>query len=170
MEHISDTAVLAATAFQALQPARPDYATAPILEGFNWAECTAQIEPGEWYMVVFRSVRRDEGEHLTLEMYDYGAYIEAQRRASGLLTYFRGYPNQRRECLSFCIWTNRQEAARAARLPLHTIAISKVDEMYESFSLERYYLRKRSLDAPLEAEPAPAHPHGVDPAWERSAS
>ncbi|HEX6506325.1 MAG TPA: hypothetical protein VF221_01720 [Chloroflexota bacterium] len=48
-------------------------------------------------------------------MYDYGAYIEAPRRASGLLFYFRGIPNERRECLSCCIWKSREEAARAAR-------------------------------------------------------
>lgn len=137
-------------AFRLLHPVLPDYATAPIHTGFNWSACASFLPAGQWYMVVFRSVRLDEGEHLTLEMYDYGAYIEAQRRAEGLLMYYRGYPDEQRACLSFCIWSDRAEAMRAAQLPLHTIAMSKVAEMYESYSLERYVLLKTTESSILE--------------------
>lgn len=131
-----------ADAFQLLAPVTARYATVPIRDGFNWAECAARLIPGEWYMVVFRSTRWEAADDLTLEMHDYGAYIEAQRRAVGLLYYFRGTTNERRECLSFCIWNSRQEAVRAAQLPLHRIAMSMVDEKYESYILERYAIRK----------------------------
>ncbi|GAC1321669.1 MAG: hypothetical protein NVS2B16_22980 [Chloroflexota bacterium] len=140
-------------AFEYLEPLTQSFATDPIMDGFTWSECATWLDPGEWYMVVFRSVRREAGENLTLEMYDYGAYIEAQRRASGLLFYFRGTPNERRECLSFCVWENRDEALRASRLPLHAKAMSMVDEMYESYSLERYVLRKVEEGAALECLP-----------------
>ena len=152
-------AQLSADDFHSLRPTGPNYMTAPIEDAFNWGDCVAALRAGEWYLVVFRSVRRDEGENLTLEMYDYGAYLEAQRRASGLLFYFRGEPNARRECLSFCIWTDRAEAGRASRLPLHASAMSVVDSMYESYRLERYIIRKRAEASVLEFEPqrAPSH-------------
>ena len=150
----SDRAASGARAFRTLRPCTADYATVPIQCGFTWSESAARLPAGEWYMVVFRSIRREPGENLTLEMYDYGAYIEAQRRASGLLFYFRGTPNERRECVSFCIWSNRDEAARAARLPLHSLAMNSVDEMYEWYALERYVIRKRPGQERLEIEPA----------------
>jgi hypothetical protein len=154
----------AVDAFQSLAPITARYATVPIMEGFNWQECVARLDPGEWYMVVFRSIRREAIDDLTLEMHDYGAYIEAQRRAIGLVFYFRGTPNEHRECLSFCIWSSRQEAARAARLPLHRVAMTMVDEKYEWYALERYLLRKargrKGVDAILvsaEGEPITAN-------------
>lgn len=153
MEQSSYAAPEAVDAFESVRPRSPDHATLPILEGFHWDECAARLEPGEWYMVVFRSVRRESGEHLILEMYDYGAYIEARRRAAGLLFYFRGAPNERRECLSFCVWASREEAKRAARLPLHTMAMNTVNEVYESYRLERYMLVKRPGQSSLELHP-----------------
>lgn len=146
------TPVSAAEAFRELAPITAQYATIPIMEGFNWADCATQLREGEWYLVVFRSVRREAVDDLTLEMHDYGAYIEAQRRAEGLVYYFRGVHNERRECLSFCIWSSRQEAVRAAQLPLHQIAMNMVNEKYEWYSLERYMLRKVRGQSGIEAE------------------
>lgn len=134
--------ISAADAFKDLAPITARYATVPIGEGFNWAECSTFLVPGEWYMVVFRSKRWEAADDLTLEMHDYGAYIEAQRRAVGLVYYFRGTTNERRECLSFCIWNSRQEAVRAAQLPLHRVAMTMVNEKYETYTLERYSIRK----------------------------
>ncbi|HEY8686515.1 MAG TPA: hypothetical protein VIO57_12990 [Chloroflexota bacterium] len=139
-------------AFLALTPITPGYAVAPIRDGFNWDSCASLLPAGQWYLVVFRSTRREHADDLLLEMYDYGAYIEAQRRASGLLFYFRGMPNERRECLSFCIWESREEAARASRLALHRTATQVVGEMYESFALERYLLRRVAARNTLEFE------------------
>ncbi len=45
-------------AFLRLRPVTPSYQTAPIEEGFNWEEALADLDAGEWYLVVFRSVRR----------------------------------------------------------------------------------------------------------------
>ncbi|HLJ66973.1 MAG TPA: hypothetical protein VKX16_06400 [Chloroflexota bacterium] len=146
----------AVEAFQDLAPSSDQYATLPILEGFNWSECATRLGAGEWYMVVFRSLRREAVDDLTLEMHDYGAYIEAHRRAAGLVFYFRGTPNERRECLSFCIWEGREEAARAARLPLHRVAMSLVEEKYEWYTLERYWLRKQHGRRDVEAIPVDA--------------
>jgi hypothetical protein len=138
-------------AFQRLAPRSLDYATLPILEGFNWDECTTGMESGTWYLVVFRSQRRPDADEALLEAYDLGAYREAQR-ASGLLFYFRGLPNRHGECLSFCIWETRAEARAAATLPLHRAATRIVDRMYTTFTLERYMLH-RSRDGGLTTEP-----------------
>lgn len=146
----------AVEAFQSLAPVTAKYATVPIMEGFNWQECSSRLDPGEWYLIVFRSIRREAIDDLTLEMHDYGAYIEAQRRAIGLVFYFRGTPNADRECLSFCIWAGRQEAARAARLPLHREAMMMVEEKYEWYALERYLLRKVRGKKGIEAIPVNA--------------
>jgi hypothetical protein len=146
-------AVSAEEAFKDLAPITARYATVPILEGFNWDDCATRVPEGQWYMVVFRSVRREAIDDLTLEMHDYGAHIEASRRAVGLVHYFRGTPNEHRECLSFCIWRNRKEAARAAQLPLHRVAMAMTEEKYEWYALERYNLRKvRGRDG-IEIEP-----------------
>ncbi len=50
--------------------------------------------------------------------------------------------NERRECLSFCLWESREQARRASGGPLHRAATGIVAEMYESFSLERYDVMK----------------------------
>jgi hypothetical protein len=152
MVQMSATDTRPASPFRSVRPRISNYATSPIHEGFTWSRCASRLEAGEWYLVVFRSVRREMGEHLTLEMHDYGAYIEAQRRASGLLTYFRGTANERGECLSFCVWSSREEAQRAARLPLHAQAMHMADDLYESYSLERYRVRKQPGSARLEFE------------------
>jgi hypothetical protein len=151
-------------AFQVLEPITSRYATVPIWDGFSWDASARRLKSGEWYMVVFRSVRREATDDLTLEMHDYGAYIEAQRRADGLVYYFRGTPNEHRECLSFCIWAGREEAARTAQLPLHRTAMSMVDEKYEWYVLERYSLVKANdrirIDAVrLDATGAPLNPN-----------
>ena len=50
--------------------------------------------------------------------------------------------NERRECLSFCLWESREQALRASGGPLHRAATGIVAETYESYSLQRYELIK----------------------------
>lgn len=131
----------AALAFQRLAPLAPGYATQPILEGFNWADCLAGIATGQWYLVVFRSVRRAMADDAALIRLDERAHAEALA-ASGLLFYFKGHLDAQRRCLSFCLWEDMQQARAAARLPLHQEAARVVAQMYESYELERYILTK----------------------------
>jgi hypothetical protein len=86
-------------------------------------------------------------------MLDDLAYEEA-RAASGLLYYFRGSLNLRRECLSFCLWETQEQAEAATRLASHAAAADLTDEMYESFVLERWILTKRSGSTWIELRPA----------------
>lgn len=138
-------------AFQSLVPLTPEYATWPIVDGFNWQECGAQVAPGRWYLVVFRSVRRDTADDIVLTEFDDQAHIESLT-AGGLLFYFKGALTARRECLSFCLWESQEQARRASALPLHRRAMSIVAEMYESYQLERYIVAKASDTATLTFE------------------
>lgn len=141
------------TCFQRLAPLTPDYATLPVLDGFNWAECLTDVDAGRWYLVVFRSVRRETADPARLKAFDDLAYAEAQQRR-GLLVYFRGCLNARHECLSLCLWESREQAEAATRLPLHRAAADLTEEMYDSFELERWVLTKCGESSTIYLEPA----------------
>jgi hypothetical protein len=124
-----------------LSPIHPEHATLPIQEGFNWSSWLGEVSFERLYLVVFRSVLRATADRELLREHDERAHAEALR-AGGLLFYYRGVMNERRECLSFCLWESREQARRASGGPLHRAAMEIAAEMYESFSLERYDLMK----------------------------
>ena len=124
-----------------LSPIHPEHATLPIQEGFNWSSWLGEARFERLYLVVFRSVLGATANRELLREHDERAHAEALR-AGGLLFYYRGVMNERRECLSFCLWESREQARRASGGPLHRAATGIVGEMYESFSLERYELVK----------------------------
>ena len=128
-------------ACQQLFPIHPDHATLPIQEGFNWSSAFGDARFERLYLVVFRSVLRATADVELLYEHDELAHGEATE-AGGLLFYFRGDINERRESLSFCLWENGEQARRASGGPSHQAATGLVREMYESYSLERYDLVK----------------------------
>jgi hypothetical protein len=133
-----------------LVPITADYAAVPIGEGFNWTEQFSHINSGQWYLVVFRSIRRADADVALLTEMDDRAYEEALNRP-GLLYYFKGTANVVGECLSFCIWTGQAAAQHARDQPEHQAAMQLVAAMYESYQLERWLLRKQA-DGPLTQE------------------
>ncbi len=124
-----------------ISPTHPDYATRPIQEGFDWSSSLAGCRFDRLYLVVFRSVRRPEADLDLLREYDDHAYEEALK-SGGLLRYFKGQANERRECLSFCLWETREQAIVAAGAASHQSAAGISVRMYESYLLDRYWLRK----------------------------
>ena len=121
-------------------PIDPDYASLPIQDGFDWARCLRNIpDDVRLYLVVFRSVRRPSADMDVLRELDDRAYAEALG-AGGLLHYFKGEANERRECLSFCLWESRQRALEASGSLSHRSAAVVWPEMYESYELDRYHL------------------------------
>jgi hypothetical protein len=128
-------------ACQQISPLHPDYATRPIQEGFDWASSLADCPFDQLYLVVFRSVRRQEADLVMLHEQDDLAYEEA-RESGGLLRYFKGQANERGECLSFCLWETREQARRAADAASHRSAAGVSARMYLSYSLERHWIRK----------------------------
>jgi hypothetical protein len=130
-----------ANPFEMLRPVSGGYAALPVEAAFNWRDCAAHAEPGEWYLVAFRSVHREAADEARLRAYDHRAYQEAQR-SRGFVHYFRGPLTERRQCLSFCVWDAREHAREAARGPAHLEAMALLGEMYESYVLELFSLRR----------------------------
>jgi hypothetical protein len=128
-------------ACQRLSPIDPAYANLHIEEGFNWSSCLDDARFEELYLVVFRSVRHPAVDLALLKEHDDKAYAAALE-AGGLLRYFKGEVNGRRECMSFCLWESREQAATASGTASHRRAAQLSAEMYESYVLERYALVK----------------------------
>jgi hypothetical protein len=124
-------------ALERLRPIHPAYATLPIEAGFNWGDCLGELSPSGLYLVVFRSIRGEAADVALLIEMDDRAHEEAAT-APGFLRYFKGQLSDRRECLSFCLWTGREFAQQAARRDHHVAAMSLTAEMYDSYVLERY--------------------------------
>jgi hypothetical protein len=135
--------------FHGLTPTTERYAVLPIADGFNWAACLREVTEGQWYLVVFRSVRHETADVDVLTEFDDHAHAEALD-AGGLMYYFRGELGGNRECLSFCLWETREHAKAALRLPRHQAAVRVAREMYESYVLERCILTKRRASAEIE--------------------
>jgi hypothetical protein len=94
-------------------PIRPDYATAPYTESFNWstvfeslsALSKAENQPWEtrsFYVVVFRSVLNEGVDVDWLSLLDERSHAEATE-SGGLLKYWFGVKNGRRENLATCM-------------------------------------------------------------------
>ena len=128
-----------------LSPINPDYANLPIQEGFDWSSRLGGVRFDPLYLVVFRSVRRTTADLRRLKEHDDRAY-EAALETDGLLRYFKGEMNERRECLSFCLWESRERAVTASGSAPHRTAAQVSAEMYESYVLERYDLIKGEVE------------------------
>ena len=147
-----------------ISPIHPDHSTLPIEEGFDWSSSLSRVALDRLYLVVFRSVRRATADLELLKEQDDMAYAEALE-AGGLLHYYRGSMNERRECLSFCLWESREQARRAAGGASHRAAAEITAEMYESYVLERYDLAREETGdlvfRRLEESPSGADAPGV---------
>jgi len=141
-----------APAFDRLVPAAQDYASRPVASAFNWTECVAPDATGEWYLVAFRSVLRASASEARLLEFDDRAFEEASG-APGFVHYLRGPIDERRQCLSFCLWDSRAQARAAAGRPAHLEATGIAHAMYERYALEFYRVRKRHGSPSFEFEP-----------------
>jgi len=128
-------------ACQQISPMYPDYATRSIQDGFSWSSSLADCTFDQLYLVVFRSVRRPSADLDLLREHDDRAYQKALE-SGGLLRYFKGEANERGGCLSFCLWERREQAIEAAGAASHRSAAAITALMYESYVLERYWLKK----------------------------
>jgi hypothetical protein len=143
---------------QRLAPVSEGYASLPVGSAFNWQDATAELGDGEWYLVAFRSIRRAGADEARLNLFDELAHREAAT-SPGFVHYFKGPAAGDGSCLSFCLWHSRTDARAAAGRPDHVRAVSLIDEMYESYTLE-FHLVTREAGGPLTFEPydrVPAH-------------
>lgn len=139
------------TALDDLAPISEGYATLPVQEAFDWSAAATQLGDGDWYMVVFRSIRRADADVARLTEYDERAHAEAAS-SPGFVHYLKGPAAADRSCLSFCIWDSRAHARAAAGRPDHVEAVSLIGEMYESYTLDFLRITGRAGE-PLRFEP-----------------
>jgi hypothetical protein len=142
---------------EALAPVSASYASLPVAQAFAWEASSAELGVGEWYLVAFRSIRRDDADEARLAALDDAAHHEAAN-AQGFVHYFKGPKADDGSCLSFCLWDSRADARAAAGLPAHLEAVMVLDEMYASYTLEFQRVSRDSLGAPLVFEPYDRQP------------
>jgi len=135
-----------------LSPVSDAYATMPVAQAFDWVTAGADLPVGEWYLVAFRSTRRDGADEDRLHHYDDLAHHEAEG-APGFVVYFKGPVASDGTCLSFCMWDSRAHARAAAGGPAHLEAVSLIGEMYQRYELEFWRVQRAVAGAPLSFEP-----------------
>jgi hypothetical protein len=136
-------------ALAGLAPRGETYARLPVADAFNWADVATAFEPGEWYLVAFRSILRPGADIDRLRAYDDWAHAEASD-APGFVHYFKGPLGGDGSCLSFCLWNSRDEARAASARPAHRDAVTLTSEVYEAYALEFIRLRKTHAGGRLE--------------------
>ncbi|KAJ5684621.1 uncharacterized protein N7477_000966 [Penicillium maclennaniae] len=133
---------LLSLALASFRPIRDDYATAAYLDSFNWQEvfdrvkAYADAECHEWttqsfYLVEFRSVLNPGIDQDRLHALDAYSHQEATT-SGGLLKYWFGTKNEKRQNLATCIWRSREDARVGGLGPWHAKARAAAREMYES--------------------------------------
>ncbi|KAJ5279881.1 hypothetical protein N7478_005253 [Penicillium angulare] len=123
------------------RPIRDDYATADYLDSFNWDEVFhllrgfSEVEHHTWttqtfYVVSFRSKLQPGIDNDYLHALDAHSHQEATA-SGGLLKYWFGTKNEKRENLATCIWRNRNDARSGGQGPWHAKARAAGRELYE---------------------------------------
>lgn len=147
---------------ETLAPVSPSYATLPVARAFDWDRASAELGVGEWYLVAFRSIRRDDADEERLTALDSAAHQEAAG-APGFVHYFKGPKADDGSCLSFCLWDSRADARTASGLPAHREAVTVLDQMYASYTLEFQRVSRTAPDGLLVFEPYDRPPGQPDP-------
>jgi hypothetical protein len=123
------------SSFERLSPVSDRYAILPVADAFTWQACEPDVQPGEWYMVAFRSIRRGGVDEDRLTTHDDWAHAEAMD-APGFVHYFKGPTQPDGRCMSFCLWDSRVEARAAAARPAHVEAAALTHDAYAEYTLE----------------------------------
>jgi hypothetical protein len=141
---------LFAQALTALQPTRPDYATAPYLQVLNFPTILSELRRlctltnthwrrTSFYVVIFRSQLHPGVDQDWLYKLDYESHREACE-SGGLLKYWFGKAdlseNGERRNLATCFWHSREDARKGGLGPWHAKARRAGRELYASIVFE----------------------------------
>ncbi|KAF2453414.1 hypothetical protein BDY21DRAFT_124415 [Lineolata rhizophorae] len=142
---------LLALALTTMKPIRPDYATAPYAESFNWGsimstlktlgelESFAWAEPRVYYVVIFRSRLSPDTDVARLHELDYLSQGEAAM-SGGLLKYWFGTRDERLQNLATCLWRSREDARRGGAGPWHRRARGAGKDLYAQITFSTHRL------------------------------
>ncbi|KAL4969085.1 uncharacterized protein BDV14DRAFT_166269 [Aspergillus stella-maris] len=151
---------LLAQALAVLEPTRPDYATAPYIDSFDWPGVVSKLqslaaeENFSWqrtsfYVVAFRSILRADADGDRLHLLDERSHAEAVK-SGGLLKYWFGSKNERRENLATCVWRSREDARAGGTGPWHAQARGAARTMYEKIEFTTMELVVREEEGEWE--------------------
>ncbi|ODN79958.1 hypothetical protein L202_03832 [Cryptococcus amylolentus CBS 6039] len=142
LPHIDPASLALHQALHHFKPLSNAYASLPYDKAFNWSSLSLpKSAEREWYCVVFRSRRKPESANLSLYKADREAHEEAVQNG-GLILYWYGVPDSTGLNLATCIWQSRRHAIKAISGPKHMSAMKQTEGAYETYSLERWVLKK----------------------------
>ncbi|KAH6646606.1 hypothetical protein BKA67DRAFT_496603, partial [Truncatella angustata] len=129
---------------------RPDYATAPYTETFNWDEVIGELtrlvreEGYRWretsfYIVAFRSQIPPTTVYSELGVLDKAAHAEATA-SGGFLKYWFGTPDKDGRNLATCVWRSQEDARQGGVGPAHRKAAGAARHLYTEWRIDRHRL------------------------------
>ena len=143
---------LFARALAKLRNTRPDYATAPYDQSFNWDEVIDELRTlvrqsspdrsftqTSFYVVAFRSQIKPETDYSHLGELDKAAHAEAVA-SGGFLKYWFGEPDAELRNLATCLWRSREEAIAGGRGPAHRKAAGSTRSLYAYWKIDQHRL------------------------------
>ncbi|KAJ2984879.1 hypothetical protein NUW58_g1511 [Xylaria curta] len=124
----TENAILA-QALVHLKCLRPDYATAPYIDTFNWEEVMEQVKMlaqqkehswkgSSFFVVAFRSQIPPTTVYEDLGTLDKAAHAEATA-SGGFLKYWFGSPDKDGKNLATCVWRSQEDARKGGIGPAH---------------------------------------------------
>jgi hypothetical protein len=125
-----------------------------IRNSFNYTSISlpATTLDHQYYGILFHSTRLRSAPSKSIRaLYatDRHAHEEAIR-SGGLLMYWYGVPNAAGENVATCLWTSRDDAVTASRLPRHRAAAALASSVYENYDVVRYMVRVKGGKVEVE--------------------
>ncbi|KAI5867342.1 hypothetical protein GGS23DRAFT_172085 [Durotheca rogersii] len=141
---------LLARALAGMTCLRPDYATAPYIDIFNWQEIIeelarlAQQHGHQWketsfFVVAFRSQIPPTTVYEDLGVLDKAAHAEATA-SGGFLKYWFGSPDKDGRNLATCLWKSQEHAIKGGVGPAHRKAAGAARSLYSHWKIDRHRL------------------------------
>ncbi|KAI0869473.1 hypothetical protein GGS24DRAFT_505736 [Hypoxylon argillaceum] len=145
----AENAILA-QALVHLECLRADYATAPYIDTFNWAEVIEQVKRlarqkghswkgRSFFIVAFRSQIPPTTVYEDLGTLDRAAHIEATA-SGGFLKYWFGSPDKDGKNLATCVWRSQEDAKKGGVGPAHRRAAAAARDLYSHWKIDRHRL------------------------------
>ncbi|KAI1819902.1 hypothetical protein F4861DRAFT_99340 [Xylaria intraflava] len=129
---------------------RPDYATAPYIDTFNWGEVVKQVkllaqqkqhiwQGNSFFVVAFRSQIPPTTKYGDLGALDKASHAEATA-SGGLLKYWFGSPDKEGRNLATCVWRSHEDAKKGGIGPAHRRAATAARNLYSHWKIDRHRL------------------------------
>ncbi|KAI0432486.1 hypothetical protein F5Y09DRAFT_139530 [Xylaria sp. FL1042] len=129
---------------------RPDYATAPYIDTFNWGDVIEQVKRlaqqkeyswkgSSFFVVAFRSQIPPTTVYEDLGILDKAAHAEATA-SGGFLKYWFGSPDKDGKNLATCVWRSQEDARKGGIGPAHRRAAGAARNLYSHWKIDRHRL------------------------------